>query len=222
MVSYKAGAQLAFLVSYVTYHIGFTIFGLSALYVDGQIREDSCGMETHVFKYTLVNTIFTVGTITTFAFFPSGGDGARARALSMAIGYFALCVWGALMWNTITDACLQNIQIKYATMFAFQNLCVCHNAVWLAAVVLHELYFGEKFGDMTLLPEFNTTGHRIQNDSYSMGPSEAYGGPAKMGGPNKEPSPELSELVGAAHQSFMTPGMDKGGKGKGGSKGEPI
>jgi hypothetical protein len=210
---------LAFLVSYITYNIGFALFGFSAIYVDSAIREDSCGLQTHVFKYTLANSVFTLGTLVTFAFFPSGGDGARARALSMTILHFALCVWGALMWNTITDACLDNIQIKYSTMFAFQNLAVCHNAVWLAAMVMHELYLGEKFGDMTLLPEFNTTGHRItQQDAYSMGPDQFNMKAGHVGG--KEPSPELSELVGAAHQSFMNPAVD-GKKGKMG-QGEPI
>jgi len=215
MVSYKATAQLAFLVSYVTYSISFILFGLSALYVDHGVREDQCGLETHVFKYSLANSAFAGGSLVTFAFFPSGGDGARARALLMTIVHFALAVWGALMWSTISDACLENIQIKFGTMFAFQNLCVCHNAFWLMTLVLHELYLGDKFGDMTLLPEFNTTNHRIQTEgSYSMGPTEGFG-VKTMSMPGKEPSPELSELVGAAHQSFMTPGAGKG-------HGEPI
>jgi len=187
--------------------------------VDHGIREDQCGLETHVFKYSLANTAFAGVSLVTFAFFPSGGDGARARALSMTILHFALAVWGALMWSAISDACLENIQIKFSTMSAFQNLCVCHNAFWLMALVLHELYLGDKFGDMTLLPEFNTTGHRIQtSDPYSMGPSEAFGAKSAAAPGSKEPSPELSELVGAAHQSFMTPGAD----GKKGKKGEPI
>jgi len=215
MVSAKAGAQLAFLVSYTTYTISFILFGLSALYVDHGVREDQCGLETHVFKYSLANTAFAGCSLVTFAFFPSGGDGARARALCMTILHFALAVWGALMWSAISDACLENIQIKFSTIFAFQNLAVCHNAFWLMCLVLHELYLGDKFGDMTLLPEFNTTGHRIQgSDPYNMGPSEAFGLKSGLPG-SKEPSPELSELVGAAHQSFMTPGADGKGKSKG-------
>lgn len=153
LYSAKVAGQLAMLCTFILYHIAFTSFGVSSMIVDVSIREDLCGKSTHLWKYTLLNTIFSTMTVITFGVFPGGGEGARARALMITILHFGFSVWGVLLWSKLPE-CLDVINTKHHQIYLFHVLCVWHNAVFLMLYIFHELYLGDKMGgDLTLMPE---------------------------------------------------------------------
>lgn len=199
--SFKTSCHVAFIVVFVIYHIAFCIFGFSSALVDMSVHQDQCGKKTHVWKYALLNVAFSIGTISTFGFFPGGGEGARARALSITILHFAFAVWGVLMWEAVSESCLHTVKIKFRTICVFQNFCVGHNCIFLTSMILHELWLGDKMGgDFTLFPDLVMQKRSQLECKDYVSPPETK--PPKIG---STPPAELSELVEAAHQHFMAP-----------------
>jgi len=151
--STKVAAQLAVLCVFVLYHVAFVSFGISSMIVDISISQDSCGKSTHLWKYSMLNVIFSVMTLITFTIFPGGGEGARARALMITILHLGFVVWGILLWSKLPE-CLDIVSAKHRNIYFFHVVCVWHNAVFLFLYIFHEMYLGEKLGgDLTLMPE---------------------------------------------------------------------
>lgn len=184
---------------FVLWHAGLCTLGFASLMIDMAVVDDTCGSKSHIWKYAFLNIATSITTVSTFGFFPGGGEGARARALSIIILHAAFAVWGVLMWEAVSDSCLKTITIKFKYISAFQELCIAHNCVFLIGMLLHELWLGEALGgDLTLFPDLVMYRHR-KLDNYINPPEHK---PLKVG---DFPPAELSELVEAAHQHFMAP-----------------
>jgi len=101
-----------------------------------------------------MNVFFAVAGITTYCFFPGGGEGARARAMVMTIIHLAFVVWGILMWYHISPECLEIIQDNYSSMVLFLKLCLVHNGMFGLLFLIHESFAAEMLGcDFTLAAE---------------------------------------------------------------------
>lgn len=148
--------QIVGLCAFVLYHIGFIALGSAALVRDHPIREDVCGKSTHVWKYALLNTLFSGMTLITYAAFPGGGEGARARALMITILHASFLIWSGLMTVKLPE-CFgadSSLQTEFNSMNIFVVVCGWHNCCFFLAYLLHELYLGSTFeADFTLMPE---------------------------------------------------------------------
>jgi len=203
--SAKAVAQVAMISVIVIYYITFTSVGISSMVVDRSLRQDNCGKTTHLWKYTMLNTVFAGVTLLTYGSFPGGGEGARARALMIAILHFGLGVWGLLLWSNLPE-CHAAIREHYQHIHFFHMVCVWHNLVFLMLYVSHELYLGERLGgDLTLIPEVRK--HETADFSYHHADSQPLGEtksvlyspnptpPPSTIGPNVAPSSDVPPLL---------------------------
>lgn len=171
----KIFLQFSVLCGFMLYYLAFTSMGLTATIVDRFLREDFCGKSTHLWMYSVLNTMFSAGTLATFGCFPGGGEGARARALAITILHFGFVVWGSLLWTKNPAECLESISTKYPLIYIFHIICVWHNACFLILYTLHELYLGEKVGgDLTLMPEVNTHETFDYSDTAQFGAVETF------------------------------------------------
>jgi len=126
---------------------------LSMTHVYPMFSEENCGKQTHILKYTTMNTIFGAMVLVSYAVFPGGGEGARARAMVITIVHGGLLGWGMLM-EAQNATCMSVIGDKFNLIYTFHQLSVYHNAAFFSFMFLHELYLGEKVNaDLTLIPE---------------------------------------------------------------------
>lgn len=160
-----------------------------ALIHDTSLKNQSCGQRTHLWKYSLLNVVFSIFTTVSFFFFPHGGEGARARALVVTIFHAAFLVWGALMWLQLTDQCSSVLSNQYETIYLFHHVSVFHNAVFFTLMIVHEAFLGRSLGsDFTLMatveqqPGFNAAmGAGAHNPNVSV--------PGGMMAPGMKPAP---------------------------------
>lgn len=135
------------------WHTAFICLGIQSLVIDGALRDAPCGQLTHIWKYSLLNTVFAFFAVVTYCFFPGGGEGARARAMVMTIFHFAFLAWGGLMWHHLSPICEQVIR-NYVAMHTFLWACIIHNGVFGILFFLHEAFAARMMEfDMTLVAE---------------------------------------------------------------------
>lgn len=141
---------------YVIWCVTFTLLGIYAMIKDMSLKNQPCGQSTHMWKYTVFNTIFSFFTTATFFLFPGGGEGARARAMVVAIFHGAFATWGGLMWMEISPSCRAVFEGQYETVWAYQHISVFHNLVFCILMTLHEIFLGSKIrADYTLMSEIH-------------------------------------------------------------------
>merc|ERR1711988_185982 len=99
-----------------------------SLIEDVSLRSDTCGSTHHVYKYASISTTFAIFFLVTFFMMPSGGEGARARALLCFIMYSTFAVWDFLMQSYMSDTCHQVLSEKFKTMYLFLLYSMIHNA----------------------------------------------------------------------------------------------
>lgn len=143
-------------VSFVLWCNTFVVIGVYAMIRDESFRTQPCGQSTHLWKYSLFNTVFCFFTCVTFFLFPGGGEGARARALVLTIFHAGFSVWGGLLWVQMTPVCESLLGTHFQSILAFHHICVVHNVVFFTLMIIHESYLGQKFGsDFTLMSEIH-------------------------------------------------------------------
>jgi hypothetical protein len=193
--SSKRYAMILAPLLFVVYSILFIGYGTSAMIVDSSIRADPCGRSTHMWKYALLNTIFSVFSLGTYGIFPGGGEAARARALMILILHFALSTWGVLLW-AYDGKCLDLIRSTHDSIHGFQNLCVFHNIFFLVFYTLHESCLGHQLGgDLTLAPEISNVGKMRGGDPLYANYAADVAKPAPAAGfVNQAPPPSSSAM----------------------------
>lgn len=136
------------------WHLAFILFGIVALLEDATIQNDHCGNLMHVWKYAILNVGFAFLGLITYLLFPAGGEGARARAVSMAIFHITFTVWMYLMWRALPARCDEVLQAKYGTILIWLLVSFVHNSIGSLFFVVHEVYLGPYLEyDLTLLAE---------------------------------------------------------------------
>lgn len=144
-------------ILYLAWCTCYVIFGVSALYEDWGLGDTYCGKTTHIFKFSALVVIFAWVDLISYVVFPGGGEGARARAIMVTGLYFAITVWGMLMWLKLDDLCSSVLGGHSANdstlIFTFHHMATIHNSVLLGFMILHEVYLGPKLRcDFTLMP----------------------------------------------------------------------
>jgi hypothetical protein len=141
-------------VTVVLSYIVFIVIGVASLAEDDGLRTESCGQNTHVFKYGFLNTVFTLFCLVTYFVFPGGGEGARARAVLMTIFHFGFAAWGILLWTHMSETCQQVMTNQFGAIHRFFSLCVVHNTLFGTALFIHEAFLGDYLGmDLTIIAE---------------------------------------------------------------------
>merc|ERR1711959_656769 len=74
-VNPKACLKVLPAVFFVIWCVNFIGLGAYALYQDASLKNQPCGMETHMWKYCMLNTVFCFFTCASFFLFPGGGEG---------------------------------------------------------------------------------------------------------------------------------------------------
>jgi hypothetical protein len=183
-------------ILYVLWCIIFVALGGYVMIRDASFRTQPCGQSTHLWKYTLLNTVFCFFTCSTFFLFPGGGEGARARAMVITIFHLAFGVWGILMWERVSNTCMEVLRDQYETMYAFHHMSVIHNMFLFVFLLVHEAYLGQKLGfDYTLMSEIHP------------GPSPAYYN-ANAG--NGQPGVGVGSMMPGSPPPGSTPPQDMG------------
>lgn len=155
------------IIGYILWHI--TLFsGLLYTLVDQHpMRHEPCGQSTHAWKYLLMNCLWTFSAVMSYCTFPGGGEGARARAVTLIIFHLTLCTWGLLMHIWMSRVCSQVLDDKFGIINPLIYVCIVHNAFFGCMFLFHELCLGEWLGfDATLIAEV-----RVRKSSYHSEPS---------------------------------------------------
>lgn len=207
----KLIAQVAVPIAFSLYSIVFASAGVASLISDASVKQDPCGHRTHIWKYAMFNTVFSILVLATYGTFPGGGEGARARALLITILHFGFCMW-AILTITVVPECIEVLQEKFVHIFHFHHLCMWHNAVFLVLYMVHEVYLGEKVGgDLTLMPEVMKVHTPTYDYQYNTGVVAAGTG---VTGQQSQPPPELaatSSPVLPEHKSLASSAFGYGG-----------
>lgn len=152
----KACLKVLPAVLFVLWCINFVFLGAYAMFNDASLKAQPCGVETHMWKYCMFNTVFCFFTCATYFLFPGGGEGARARAMVITIFHMAFAVWGVLMWCQLSSACSTVLTSQYQAMVAFHHVSVGHNIFFFTLMFAHETYVGKAVGaDLTLMSEIH-------------------------------------------------------------------
>lgn len=172
-VKRSAAFQVIPVLGNIVWHVAFLIFGCFTLYSEYAFRSEPCGKTTHLWKYLLLNNVFSFFSIMSYCTFPGGGEGARARAVTLAIFHIAFLAWGTLLWTYASETCQEVVSEKFSTVYVGLFVCIGHNFVFGSLYLAHEVYLGDCLGhDATLIAEA-----RIRK-SYL---------PSKVGTPYTEP-----------------------------------
>jgi len=199
-VNPKACLKVLPAILFVLWCINFIGLGVYAMYQDESLKNQPCGMETHVWKYCLLNTVFCFFTCASYFLFPGGGEGARARAMVVTIFHLAFAVWGALMWLQMSKQCSHVLSSQYKAMTAFHHVSVAHNMVFFTLYFTHEAYVGKAMGaDLTLMSEIHQ-----QSAQYAYGQAGSAGAPIGSH-PDGVPSSHMSQVGHSAPPADMAP-----------------
>jgi len=193
-------------VTYILWYLAYLVFGVSAVSEDWGLASTFCGKTTHLFKFSVLALVSAGVELVSYVAFPGGGEGARARAIVLMGVYFALMVWGALMWANFDTSCAAVLGGKsvedYALVFTFQHIATIHNGVMLALMIVHEAYLGKWLqADCTLLPvkHYIVKGQEAQAGTQYYSPAsqvDTFGGLQEVPnqGPNMLPVDSSSDL----------------------------
>lgn len=143
----------------ITWYLFFILLGFCATTQDWSLKDHTCGQTTHVMKYALLNLVFALCCFISYAVFPAGGEGARARAVLLIAFHFGFGVWGLFMLKNMQDICTIMLQDHYVTLNMFIQFCVGHNTFFFVALAIHETFLPEatslcgfEHSDYTLMP----------------------------------------------------------------------
>lgn len=152
----KVLGHLSLLCAFVTWYVVFTSIGFASLSQDAAISADKCGARSHMLKYATLNSVFATLILLSYAVFPGGGEGARARAMLITIVHGSLAMWGLLMEMALPH-CMSLISDKFYLMYIFHKIAIYHNMAFCTLMFVHEIYLGDKIqADLTLIPEVRT------------------------------------------------------------------
>jgi len=174
----------------VLWHIIFIVWGINSLYEDQGLHVTSflfhnrqplpdktmnyCAGATHLWKYGFMNVFVASFSVVTYFFFPSGGEGARARAMLLCIFHLGLAGWGMLTWSSMSATCQNVIASHFGEIYSFSRICIWHNAVLFSLFLAHEAYLGDELGaDLTIVAIFNKESS-MAYDYYQTEPDMAY------------------------------------------------
>jgi len=157
---YKPTIAFIPIVGYIVWHLAFLGTAVRVLVVDHPLRHEPCGESTHAWKYILLNAVWAFVSVSSFCTFPGGGEGARARAVIMAIFHLGLLTWGLLMCNRSSAICARVIEDKFEMVFPFVYACLAHNGLFGSLFLLHEAGLGDCLGyDATIIAEVRVRKH---------------------------------------------------------------
>jgi len=158
--------HLSLLCAFVTWYVVFTSIGFASLSQDAAITSDQCGKQSHMMKYATLNSVFATLILLSYAVFPGGGEGARARAMLITIVHGSLAMWGVLMEMSLPH-CMSVIADKFNLIYVFHEIAIYHNTAFFTLMLVHEVYLGDKINaDLTLIPEVRTE-HMQDEYEYS-------------------------------------------------------
>lgn len=204
-------ARLCPSIIFTTWYIAFFVIGAACLAEDQGLSTEKCGQSTHIYKYTLYNTVFALFSLITYYAFPGGGEGTRARAVLCCILHLAFAVWGAMLWSYMSNSCETVLTNQFPAITSFHHMCIAHNVVLWLFLFVHETCLGQRLGyDLTIVPEIRktdsyaslpTTAHPMHQDtiqSYSQPPPEVPVGnsPAPTG------TTEVGQTIGSVDQAL--------------------
>lgn len=195
--------KLAPTIMVVLWYIVFIVIGVASLAEDDGLRTESCGQNTHVFKYGFLNTVFSLFCLVTYFVFPGGGEGARARAVLITIFHFGFAAWGFLLWTHMSETCQQVMTDQFGAIHRFFSLCVVHNTLFGTALLIHEAFLGEYIGmDLTVIAE-------IRKEAGPMGyPNEFHSLPQAMQPTKAAPPVDTNLNTGPTPAQVQTVSQD--------------
>lgn len=161
-------SSVAFFLFWSSFLTGFGMFSLGEEPVG---KAETCSSRFHLFKYSFLNVVFTVGIIFSYFLWKGGGEGARARATLLMILHLGLGVWGALIWGSMDQACTTSISNDvYWRTLQYQRMCTLSNLIFFVLYALHEAVIGDYVqADFTLFIELVGCGQKGPNElPYSM------------------------------------------------------
>lgn len=179
-VSRKACLQVLPSIAFVVWCNTYIILGAYAMIQDVSLKNQPCGQQTHVWKYSMFNTVFCFFTIGSFLMFPGGGEGARARAMVITIFHGGFAAWAFLMFMEISDECDAVLSGQYEALNAYLHISLYHNLFFFALMLFHEVYLGPKLkSDFTLLADIQPGAPQL---AYQQGAQLSPSGQAGSGG----------------------------------------
>lgn len=196
-VNPKACLKVLPAVFFVLWSVNFIFLGAYTMLLDSSFRSSACGMETHLWKFCLFNTVFCFFTCASYFLFPGGGEGARARAMVITIFHLAFAVWGILMWLTVGEACWKLLNSHYQMMVLFHHITVAHNVFFFVLMFSHEAYIGKAVGaDLTLMSEIHQqSAQYAYAGAGSQAPLPHQDAPMHpQGGGGSAPPPDMAPL----------------------------
>jgi len=159
MAQAKAVLQFFPILVYHTLSYALILLGGYALAEDEQVSSDVCGEAYHIRKFTVLNLLLWVFATLSYCLWKGGGEGARARALVLAILYFAAFAWGSLLWQRLSPVCGQVFDKKFKVIWMFHHVCTMMNGLAASMFGLHEIWLGKYVGaDLTVMAEVH---HRM-------------------------------------------------------------
>jgi len=143
-------------ILYVSYAYTLLCVGIYALADNYTVSDHACGKAYHLWKYCCINVILWFFSCVSFCFWRGGGEITRARALLLTVLYFAMFMWGLLLWYQMSPACSNIFEKQFHAIFAFHHVCTVTNGIVFFLFFLHETILGQKFGvDFTIMAEVN-------------------------------------------------------------------
>lgn len=138
---------------YLVYSYAILTFGIYALTQDSAVHATPCGTRFHIYKNAVLNVIFWAFVTTGYFLYPGGGEGARARAVTLSIFYFGFGAWGTLTWQGMNSACEQYFHSSFWSIWLFVRIITVTDVVFCFLFVMHEMCVGKWLGyDLTLMP----------------------------------------------------------------------
>lgn len=174
--SLKVLVHVTLIAAVVIWHVIYTSLGFASIDQDAAVTQDNCGISTLIMKYTTLNTTFGSLILLSYAIFPGGGEGARARAMVITIIYGTLGAWGVLM-ATAQPKCMTAISAKFGLISQFHDISVVHNLAFFTLMLVHEFYAAEHWfeADLTLIPEIKPTEpHEAYEYDNAMDHAQSY------------------------------------------------
>lgn len=142
------------IILYVCYAYTLLCVGVYALADNYTVSDHACGKTYHLWKFCCINIVLWFFSCISFCFWRGGGEITRARAMLLTILYFAMFMWGLLLWYQMSPVCSNIFEKQFHAIFAFHHVCTITNGIVFFLHFLHETILGQKFGvDFTIMAE---------------------------------------------------------------------
>jgi len=212
---FSAASKLFPIILYSTLAYALIMLGFYALFEDRSIVHNICNTEYHFWKYGFLNVWLWVFATVSYCAWKGGGEGARARALVLTIMYFAFFTWGMLLWQRVSDTCVEVMNKQFHTLYVFHHIATAMNGITAFMFLFHEMYLGEYLQvDLTVMATVNTAKQMPGNDSpgrllqgndlmAQVGHVGGPGHPMNLQPPPQQPPTNLSPQLSFEYEKIM-------------------